>query len=186
MPLFNSFSYFSLTLNLGVNIDLKSKLAGGCCIPLSFGCQNCFILQARGGRIYMYGKQPATVGWIELEINGIWLFFQAWIAINNNREILREIQYMLSISFPSKLKDTLTALYILKVITIYRAIYIHAPEGVYIIHWSGKHLDGGSEGLMGQTFKGFREKVRCQTKRCIFLMGHVKLGLFELWTIKNM
>lgn len=39
---------------------------------------------------------------------------------------------------------------------------------------------GGSEGLMGHTVKDFREKVRCQAKCCIFLMGHVKPGLFEL------
>lgn len=38
----------------------------------------------------------------------------------------------------------------------------------------------GSEGLMAHTSEGFREKVGCQMKCCIFLMGHVKPGLVEL------
>lgn len=47
---------------------------------------------------------------------------------------------------------------------------------------SGGGVGGGgwSKGLIGHISQGLREKVKCQTECCIFLMGHVKPGLFEL------
>lgn len=67
---------------------------------------------------------------------------------------------------------------------LWQVIYFiaHALEG----HSSIQYIEvtniwtGVSDGLMAYASKGFGEKVRCQAKCCIFLMGRVKSGLFDL------
>lgn len=54
----------------------------------------------------------------------------------------------------------------------------HVFRGWGVVGWGGG--GGWSKGLIGHISQGLREKVKCQTECCIFLMGHVKPGLFEL------